>query len=143
MADTPKPSPQEVIDAIYTQRGYTVPYHRIMAVADPQWLEKYEGLLQYGYFGPRSIDRKTQELLQTVVLAAMRAEVDHIAGHIRQAIVHGATPDEVLHSLECVLMPLGALGFAQGLTAWAKVVGVREAKPSDAALKAVGQQTKA
>ena len=120
---------QARINSMYRERGYTVGYHRIMVQADPEWLESYEGLLQSTYLQERSLDRKTKELCQTVVLAALRSDTDHIASHIRAAIDHGATKEEVLEALECVLMPLGGLGFGAGLKAWANVVGIEELEP--------------
>jgi hypothetical protein len=44
-------------------------------------------------------------------------------------MAHGATREEVLEALECVLLPMGGLGFGAGLKAWASVVGVEELKP--------------
>lgn len=132
---------QRTIDAIYRKRGYVVGYHKLMAMADPEWLAAYETLLERSYFGERTLDRKTKELLQTVVLAAQRAEVDHIASHVRQAVAHGATHQEVLEALECVLMPLGALGFNTGLAAWAKVAGVQGVEPSATATAAGPEPT--
>ena len=120
---------QARINSMYRERGYTVGYHRIMVQADPEWLERYEALLQSTYLQERNLDRKTKELCQTVVLAALRSDTDHIASHIRAAIDHGATKEEVLEALECVLMPLGGLGFGAGLKAWANVVGVEELEP--------------
>lgn len=120
---------QQRLNEMQKERGYTVGYHRIMVQADPEWLEKYDDLIQTTYLQQRSLDRKTKELCQTVVLAALRSDTDHIASHIRAAIAHGATEDEVLEALECVLLPLGGLGFGAGLKAWANVVGIEELQP--------------
>ena len=129
MDEAGKKRAQERLNQMYKERGYTVGYHRIMVQADPEWLERYDDLIQTTYLQERSLDRKTKELCQTVVLAALRSDTDHIASHIRAAIDHGATEDEVLEALECVLLPLGGLGFGAGLKAWANVVGLEELEP--------------
>lgn len=129
MDEASKKRAQMRLNEMQKERGYTVGYHRIMVQADPEWLEKYDDLIQTTYLQQRSLDRKTKELCQTVVLSALRSDTDHIASHIRAAIDHGATEDEVLEALECVLLPLGGLGFGAGLKAWANVVGLDELQP--------------
>ncbi len=121
---------QERLNEMYRKRGYVVGFHKLMVQADPDWVEPYDALVEQTYLRERVLDRKTKELCQTVVLAALRSDTDHIASHVRQAIAHGATPDEVLEALECVLMLTGGLGFGAGLAAWARVVGLEELEPA-------------
>ena len=105
-------------------RGYTLDFHRIMAAADFGWLQKYNAFIEATYTGQRTLDRKTKELLQVAVEAALRADVEQIQEHVRLALQHGATPQEVLEALEAVIAPMGALAFRRGLQAWAAEVGV-------------------
>ena len=105
-------------------RGYTLDFHRIMAAADFAWLQKYNAFIEATYTGQRTLDRKTKELLQVAVEAALRADVGQIQEHVRLALEHGATPQEVLEALEAVIAPMGALAFRRGLQAWAAEVGV-------------------
>jgi 4-carboxymuconolactone decarboxylase len=81
-----------------TQRslGYTLDMHRIMAVADLEWAERYSDFIEATYTGQRLLDRKTKELLQIVVEAALRADVEQIQAHVRVALQEGATPREIL-----------------------------------------------
>ena len=69
------------------------------------------------------LDRKTKELLQIVVEAALRADVDQIRAHVRVALREGATPREILEALEAVIMPMGGLAFRRGVQAWAAETG--------------------
>ena len=55
--------------------------------------------------------------------AALRADVEQIQAHIRVAMREGATAQEVLQSLQAVIMPMGALAFRRGLQAWAAETG--------------------
>ena len=77
------------------------------------------------------LDRKTKELLQIVVEAALRADVDQIRAHVRVALREGATPREILESLEAVIMPMGGLAFRRGVHSTLKrePVGTLQAQP--------------
>ena len=117
---------QRYLQEVQQRRGYTFEYHKIMAAADLDWLRVYDQLATATYYGQRTLDRKTKELLQTVVLAALRTDVKHVQTHIELALKEGATAQEVLEALETVLLPMGALGFRTGLQAWAAAVGVQQ-----------------
>lgn len=105
-------------------RGYTLEMHRIMAEADLEWAVKYNEFIEATYTGQRLLDRKTKELLQIVVEAALRADVEQIQAHVRVALREGATPTEILEALQTVIAPMGALAFRRGIQAWAAETGV-------------------
>ncbi len=105
-------------------RGYSLEMHRILAENDLEWTKKYGEFIEATYTGQRLLDRKTKELLQIVVEAALRADVDQIGAHIRVAMEHGATPQEILEALEAVIMPMGGLAFRRGVQAWAIETGL-------------------
>jgi len=104
---------------MHQKRGYTLEMHRIMAAADLEWAKTYGDFIEATYVGQRLLDRKTKELLQIVVEAALRADVEQIQAHVRLALREGATPREILEALEAVIAPMGALAFRRGLQAWA------------------------
>ncbi len=114
---------QAFLDQTAANRGYTLEMHRIMAVADLEWAQKYNAFIEATYTGQRTLDRKTKELLQIVVEAALRADVEQIQAHVRVALREGATPQEILESLQAVIAPMGALAFRRGLQAWAAETG--------------------
>ncbi len=105
-------------------RGYSLEMHRIMAEADLEWAKKYNEFIDATYTGQRLLDRKTKELLQVAVEAALRADVEQIQAHIRVALREGATPREILEALQAVIMPMGALAFRRGVQAWAAETGI-------------------
>ena len=111
------------LDETRQRRGYELEMHRIMAAADPEWFQKYAAFIEATYTGQRLLDRKTKELLQIVVEAAVRADVDQIRAHVRVALREGASPREILEALEAVIAPMGALAFRRGLQAWAAETG--------------------
>ena len=112
------------LDKMYRDRGYILEMHRIMVEADLDWVKAYDPFLQATYIGQRTLDRKTKELLQIVVEASLRADVKQIGFHVRSALDHGATPQEILEALQAVIMPMGMLAFRRGLQAWAAEVGI-------------------
>ncbi len=114
---------QEFLEHTAQNRGYTLEMHRIMANVDLEWAQKYNQFIEATYTGERTLDRKTKELLQVAVEAALRADVEQIQAHVRVALQEGATPMEILEALQCVIMPMGALAFRRGLQAWAAETG--------------------
>ena len=113
------------LERAQADRGYALEMHRIMADADLEWAKKYNEFIEATYTGQRLLDRKTKELLQVVVEAALRADVDQIQAHIRVALREGATPQEVLEALQAVIMPMGGLAFRRGVQAWAAETGIQ------------------
>ncbi|KAA1281866.1 MAG: carboxymuconolactone decarboxylase family protein [SAR202 cluster bacterium] len=114
---------KDFLDETAQNRGYTLEMHKIMAIADIEWAQKYNAFIAATYTGQRTLDRKTKELLQIVVEAALRADVEQIQAHVRVALQEGATPQEILESLQAVIAPMGALAFRRGLQAWAAETG--------------------
>ena len=114
---------------MHQKRGYTLEMHRIMAAADLEWAKKYGDFIEATYTGQRLLDRKTKELLQIVVEAALRADVEQIQAHVRVALQEGASPQEILEALEAVIAPMGALAFRRGLQAWAAETGFQGISP--------------
>ncbi len=115
---------EEMLKEIAESRGYTLEMHRIMAEVDMEWVTSYNQFIQATYTGQRLLDRKTKELLQVAVEAALRADVDQIQAHIHVALQEGATPMEVLEAMQCVIMPMGALAYRRGLQAWSAETGI-------------------
>ena len=114
---------KDFLDKTAQNRGYTLEMHKIKAIADIEWAQKYNAFIEATYTGQRTLDRKTKELLQIVVEAALRADVEQIQAHVRVALQEGATPQEILESLQAVIAPMGALAFRRGLQAWAAETG--------------------
>ena len=117
---------QAFIEKAQQSRGYTLEMHRIMAVEDLEWAKKYNEFIEATYTGQRLLDRKTKELLQIVVEAALRADVEQIQAHMKMALEEGATPREILEALEAVVGPMGFLAFRRGVQAWAAETGFQE-----------------
>ncbi len=120
---------QAYLDQIRRERGYVFDMHKILATADFEWLKALGPFAVATYTGQRLLDRKTKELIQVAVETALKADVDQIREHIRLAIEHGASPQEVLEAMECVVLPMGMLALRRGLQAWAAETGIDVLEP--------------
>ena len=116
---------QQYLQKIYKDRGFLLDSHRILVEADLDWVKAYDTLVHATYTGQRILDRKTKELCQIVVETALRADVEQIQIHVRLALAHGATAQEILEAMQSVVMPMGMLAFRRGLQAWAAEVGLQ------------------
>ncbi len=121
---------QEYVDDMVRSRGYVLDYHRVMAAHDMDVLKAANGLVNAAYLRPRTLDRKTKELLFVLSLTVLRAEAHHIASHIRVAMEHGASAQEVLEAIEIALPEAGVVAFQHGFDVWRDEVGAEGIDPS-------------
>lgn len=76
----------------------------------------------------RWLDRKTKELLFTVVLIALGTATEHVKARTEVAKREGATKKEVFEPLEMLGMPCDALQLMLGYEAWRASFLVRRAE---------------
>ncbi|MFF5361806.1 carboxymuconolactone decarboxylase family protein [Streptomyces scabiei] len=125
----PSAAAQEYIDAMARDRGYVLGYHKVMARYDLDVLRATNELVRAAYLAPRSLDRRTKELLFVLSLTVMRADRHHIQSHIRVALDLGVTPREILEAIEIALPEAGIVAFQAGLEAWRETVGAIGIEP--------------
>lgn len=104
-------------------------YRRVLAGRDPEVLAAIQGMTAALGETPRTLDGKTTELLNIVILTSMRASAARLRAHMRRAISQGASEQEILEALELIIAPSGIPVFEHGLAAWAEVVNAVELKP--------------
>lgn len=121
---------QAYIDDMARRRGYVLGYHKGMAAADFDVLKAADALVGAVYTTQRHLDRKTKELVFCATLTVMRAGKGQLQSHIRAALQHGASPEEVLEAIEIALPEAGVVAFQAGFEAWREVVGVEGIEPS-------------
>jgi len=121
---------QAYINGMAQRRGYVLGYHKALAEADFETLKAADELVGAVYTRPRLLDRKTKELLFCATLTAMRAGKGHLQSHIRAAMQHGASPQEVLEAIEITLPEAGVVAFQAGFEAWREVVGIAGIEPT-------------
>ncbi len=121
---------QAYIDDMARKRGYVLDYHKVMAEHDYDVLMAANGLVENAYLKPRTLDRRTKELLFILSLTVMRAAIPHIQSHIRVALDIGVSPEEILEALEIALPEAGVVAFQHGFDAWCEVVGAKGIEPT-------------
>ena len=121
---------QAYIDDMARRRGYVLGYHKGMAAADFEVLKAADALVGAVYTTQRHLDRKTKELVFCATLTVMRAGKGQLQSHIRAALQHGASPEEVLEAIEIALPEAGVVAFQAGFEAWREVVGVEGIEPT-------------
>jgi len=104
-------------------------YRQILAERDPGVLAAIEGMTDALGGTPRTLDGKTTELLNIVILTTMRGSAARLRAHMRRAMAQGASEQEILEALELIIAPSGIPVFEHGLSAWAEVVNAVELKP--------------
>ena len=128
---------QSFVDEMVRSRGYVLDYHKYMANADYDVLQRINALVDGVYLRQRLLDRKTKELLFIASLTVLRAEKHHITSHIRVALDAGATPEEILEAIEIALPEAGVVAFQVGFEAWRETVGAEPLEPSAEAMQSV------
>jgi len=121
---------QAFVDKMYRERGYILDFHKVMVAEDFDFLKAYDQLIQAGYTKKRALDAKTKEIIYTVILTAVKANVDHIKSHIKLALDYGATKKEVLEALEICIPAASVPAFIIGFEAWKQAVSPDRVEPS-------------
>ena len=121
---------QGYIDAMVRDRGYVLPYHKVMAKHDFAMLRAADGLVRAAYLDQRLLDRRTKELIFIVSLTVMRASRGQIQSHIKVALELGVSPAEILEAIEISLPEAGVVAFQEGFAAWQEAVGADGLEPT-------------
>ena len=101
-------------------RGYLYPEWELIARESPEFVTAYNELYRHALASDARLPIKYRELVALGILA-FRGESPGLVNHIRRALQHGATREEVLGAIEATIVPGGALTFLNGLRALAKV----------------------
>lgn len=121
---------QEYIDAMARDRGYVLPYHKVMAKQDFTALQAVDGMVHATYLKQRLLDRRTKELIFIVSLTVLRASKGQIQSHIKVALDLGLTAAEILEAIEIALPEAGIVAFQEGFAAWQELVDADGIEPT-------------
>lgn len=121
---------QAYLDKMVADRGYVLPYHKLMAASDVDTLMAVNELVETVYLRERTLDRRTKELLFILSLTVMRAPKGQIQSHIRVALDIGVTPGEILEAIQIALPEAGVVAFQEGFEVWAETVGAEGLEPT-------------
>lgn len=101
MAEVDPERVQEVLSRVERERGSSRLWPKLLAARDPDMLELLHNATSHVLERRNSLPRKYKEILFLCLNAAALREFG-VRFHIRGALAHGATEDEILEALEVV-----------------------------------------
>ena len=119
----PDTEAQQYVDDMIAARGYVLRYHQILAASDYDVLKAANGLISAAYLSERRLPRGTKELIFIASLIVLNAPKEHIQSHIRVALNHGVSAEEILEAIEITLPEAGVVTFQRGVEYWHEIVG--------------------
>ncbi len=108
------PEGQAALDEIRESRGYTLPFHEILAEANPEFLTRYSQLASFVLFGDeegRAIDLKTRYLILVGITTAVKGDREGIEFAATRAVQNGASWTEVYEAAFLAALPAGIPAF--------------------------------
>jgi len=103
------------------ERGYVSPAKNYVATIDPDFMEAYNHLYNLGLRAGKALPVKTKELVAIGILAYQSRE-NAVYEHMKRALRHGATKQELLEAVETTIIPGGAPTFDIGIRALMRIV---------------------
>jgi 4-carboxymuconolactone decarboxylase len=120
---------QAFIDAMMKRRGYVLEFHKTLTENDFAVMKAFDELVERAYLADRHLPRGIKELIYIAILTSIRARKEHIASHVRAAADHGVRREEILETMEIVLLSAGAVALQEGLEAWREEMGAEAIEP--------------
>lgn len=111
---------QNLIEAMRKERGYLQAPWVYMAEKEVDFMEAYNNLYEMGLKTGKALPVKTRELVAIAILA-FRGLEGGVYEHMKRALRHGATKQELLEAIETSIVPGGAPTFATGLQALMRI----------------------
>jgi AhpD family alkylhydroperoxidase len=111
---------QDLKERMRQERGRASAYWEYAAEKDVDFQEAYNNLYERGLTAGKALPIKTRELIAIAILA-FRGSGDAVYEHMKRALRHGATKQELLEAVETTLIPGGAPTYATGLKALMRI----------------------
>lgn len=89
----------ELFERINEERGFVMPWRKILCERDPEYMELYHNISSYVFNKRSSIPRKYKELI-TIALDVVTKGENGLPAHMQNAMQAGATEEEILEVLE-------------------------------------------
>jgi AhpD family alkylhydroperoxidase len=90
---------KKLIEKIEKERGFVMPWRRMLVERDPEYLELYHKLAMYCFKEKKALPLKFKEIIAIAVDAVTFYETG-LRAHVRNALAAGATEEEILEALE-------------------------------------------
>ncbi len=120
---------EELIRRIEETRGWILPEQEFMVRRDIEFYRRHNEKFDHFMTRDGVLPRKILELLYIVALCVRLPAGEtqtYIKNHVRQALAHGATEQEILEAVELTIFPGGSPSMNAGIKALMEVLGERE-----------------
>ncbi len=95
---------KELIEKVERERGFMMPWRRMLSYRDPDYMEQYHKMAMYVFQERTSIPRKYKEII-AICIDAVTYYPTGLKAHVKNALAAGATEEEILEGLEiCTLL---------------------------------------
>ncbi len=111
---------KDLIEKMEKERGYLQGGWRYLATKDVDFMEAYNNLYGLGLNAGKALPVKVRELIAIGILA-FRGGEGGVYEHMKRALKHGATKQELMETLETAMIPGGAPTLGTGLKALMKI----------------------
>ena len=118
---------EKLLAEMEKERGYVSPPKWYVAKIDPDFMEAYNHLYNRGLRAGKALPVKTRELVAIAILAYRGVE-NAVYEHMKRALRHGATRQELLEAIETTIVPGGAPTFDVGIKALKRIVEEEKAQ---------------
>ncbi|TRZ47100.1 carboxymuconolactone decarboxylase family protein [bacterium] len=118
---------KRLIKEMEKERGYLPAPWKYVVQKDIAFMEAYNKLYTCGLNDGKALPVKTRELI-AIVLLAFRGNENGVYEHIKRALKHGATKQEILEALETSVIPGGVPTLATGLRGLMRIEEEEEKK---------------
>jgi 4-carboxymuconolactone decarboxylase len=109
---------EDLLNAARGARGYSLPLHSVLAREDADVLAAYEQMMNALYLKGRRLDSRIKELIYVAALVALGAPKQHVRAHMERARREGATPEEILETIELLIPATGVARASVGFETW-------------------------
>ena len=108
----------EYLTGLALKRGYVLPQYGVLAGHDLPTLKVIDQVTSSIYLQDRELSRAVKEIIFIITFSIQKMPIHGIANHVKMAIEHGMTPQQVLEAIEMLLPHTGIPTFSHALEAW-------------------------
>lgn len=114
---------------IAKRRGRVTEDQRFVADHDPEFLAAYESMYESALGENVELPVRVREYVAIGILLTRGASDSGIERHMRRALAHGATTDELFQILRTMIVPGGAPVFNRGISILRKIAEGEQKDP--------------
>ena len=114
---------QELLEKIKKTRGYVLPMHELLAQYHPEYLDTYDDWFNSVMNEQSPLPRQVREFVMIAVCLSINSAENVVLGHMRRAMEHGATTEELLAVVELTVASHAAKPLAAGTRGLQQLLG--------------------